>query len=351
MNESKITPIDPGLLKEIRASVNFASKHGDTELVKQTAASLSNYQPSTVSTMGGIGYMQSGFIGSELLPEIIASPDGQEQASYPVFGKEFFFSADDVIAVSGAVKRSDLALTWTSETLDVHGKQAYVDAREQRAASAVGIDIAAQKVDLVRTQVQTRKEALAAALLTATASYASASYYATLSGTTQWSHASSTPLTVIEAKKEVIRAAIGVRPNALWLSPTAYAALRFNPQIIGIVNGGATKQNPAAPVGADVLAAIFGLNVFVGDAIQTTTVGGASSDIWSDAAGLLYVGGNDLMSPKFGATFTAGGYPKVDSYRDETQGAEGSDVYRYSEAYKHIVTLNTAGFLWLDVTA
>jgi len=348
---SNITPVDPALLREIQASVKFASKHGDTEFVKQTAASLSNFQPTTRSTMGGVGYMQSGFIGTELLPEIIASPDGQEQASYPVFGKEFFFSADDVVAISGQVKRTDLAISWTKATLDVHSKHAYLDAREQRAAQSVGLDIAGQKVDLIRTQVQTRKEALAASLLTTDGTYSSATYYGTLSGTTQWSHASSAPLTAIEAKKEVVRAAIGVRPNALWLSPTAYAALRFNAQVITIVNGGATKQSPAAPVGADVLAAIFGLNVFVGDAIYTTAVGGASSDIWNDCAGLLYVGGAELMSPKFGATFTSAGYPKVDQFRDETQGAEGSDVFRYSECYKHICTLNTAGYLWHDVTA
>lgn len=351
MSDSKLTPVDPSLVKEIRASVKFAEKHGDSELVRQTAASLSNYQPSTVSTMGGVGYMQSGFIGSQLLPEVIASPDGQEQASFPVFGKEMFFSADDVVAVSGAVKRSDLAITWTTAKLDVHAKEAYLDAREQRAAQAVGIDIAAQKVALARTQVETRKEVLAATLLTTTANYASATYYGTLSGTTQWSHASSAPLTAIEAKKEVVRAAIGVRPNVLWLSPTAYAALRFNAQIIGIVNGGSTKANPGAPVGADVLAAILGLNIFVGDAVKTTTVGGASSDVWNDCAGLLYVGGNDLMSPKFGATFTAGGFPKVVNFRDETQGAEGSEVYRYADCYAHIVTLNTAGYLWSDVTA
>ena len=348
---NNITPVDPSLLKEIRASVKFAERHGDTELIKQTAASLSNYQPTTVSTMNGIGYMQGGFIGSQLLPEIVASPDGQEQASFPVFGKEFFFSADDVVAIGGSVKRTDLAITWTKKTLDVHSKHAYLDAREQRAASAVGIDIAAQKVDLVRSQVQTRKEVLAATLLTTDGTYSSSTYYGTLSGTNQWSHASSAPLTAIEAKKEVVRAAIGVRPNVLWLSPTAYTALRFNAQIIGVVNGGATKQNPAAPVGAEVLAAILGLTVFVGDAVYTSAVGGASSDIWNDCAGLLYVGGAELMSPKFGATFTAGGYPKVDQFRDETQGAEGSDVYRYSECYKHICTLNTAGYLWHDVTA
>lgn len=348
---SNITPVDPSLLKEIRASVNFAAKHGDTELVKQTAASLVNYQPSTVATMGGIGYMQNGFIGTQLLPEIIASPDGQEQASFPVFGKEFFFSADDVVAVGGSVKRTNLSITWTSKTLDVHSKHAYLDAREQRAAGAVGIDIGAQKVDLIRTQVQTRKEALAASLLTTTGTYSSSTYYSTLSGTTQWSHASSTPLAAIEAKKEVVRAAIGARPNAFWLSPTAFAALRWHSTVVALMNGGSTKQNPGAPATAEMLASILGMNVFVGDAIVTTTVGGASSDIWADCAGLLYVGGAELMSPKFGATFTAGGYPKVDQFRDETQGAEGSDVFRYSECYKHICTLNTAGYLWSDVTA
>lgn len=348
---SNVKPVDPSLVREIQASVKFAAKHGDTELIKQEAAALSNYQPSTVATMNGVGYMQAGFIGEQLLPSIVASPDGQEQASFPVFGKEFFFSADDVVGISGAIKRTDLAVTWTSKTLDVHAKVAYLDAREQRAAQAVGIDIAAQKMDLVRQQVQVRKEALAASLLTTTGSYSSSSYYETLSGTSQWSHSSSTPITAIENKKETVRAAIGVRPNVLWLSPTAFKALRLHSTIQALVSGGANKQTPTLPIGADLLATVFGMNVFVGDAVYTTTVGGASSDVWADAAGLLYVGGAELMSPKFGATFTAAGYPKVDQYRDETQGAEGSDVYRYSECYKHIVTLNTAGYLWLDVTA
>lgn len=348
---SNIKPIDAGLLKEIRQSVQFAERHGGSEVIRQTAASLTNYQPVTHSTLPAVGYMQSGFIGEQLLPSIVAAPDGSEQASFPLFGKERFFSADDVVAISGSVKETDLTITWTSKTLDVHAKKAYVDAREDRAARAVGVDLVAEKVDLVKTQVETRKEVLAATLLTTDGSYASGTYYGTLSGTTQWSHASSTPLTAIEAKKEVIRAAIGVRPNVLWLSPTAYAALRFNAQIISIVNGGATKQSPAAPVGADVLAAILGLNIFVGDAIYTSAVGGASADIWNDCAGLLYVGGAGIMAPKFGATFTGAGYPNVaPPYRDEDRGAEGSDVYKYVDAYKHIVTLNTAGYLWHDVT-
>lgn len=349
----QITETSPELRRAVREALSsVVGKMGAEDYEAAEFAALSNYQPATRAlTARGVGFIQSAFVGTLLAPEVVASPDGSEQASYPVWGKEAFFTGDsDVVAVSGDTKRADLGLTWTPITLSVHAKEVYVDPREERAAGAAQISVVPRKTELARMQVETKKEATIATLFTATGSYASATYYDTLSGATQWSNASSTPIATIVSKIELLRKNNGIRPNTLWLSPNAFRALRFHPNITALTQYTGTRSNPNTPAGLDTLSAIFGVTVVVGEAVNTTTVGGAFADIWGDYAGLCYVAGADLYSPQFAMTLTAGGYPKVLSFRADAFGAEGSDGYRYMDAYQPVITLNTAGFLWITTT-
>lgn len=311
-------------------------------------------QPSNNAFLpGGVGYEQLPFIGSTLLPEVNASPDGTLKASYFVFGKEMLLNAaaGDEIGTYGEHKRADLGVTEASITLVKHGMSAWIDPDERSSYAAVGINIEDEKAKLIRTQVETRKEALAAALLTTYTNYSSSTHYTTLTGTDQWSHTSADPLGQINAKIEVLRGVLGKRPNYLWCAPAGANAVRLHPNIVKFVNGGVTKQNPAVPISMDLIGAILGLNVVVGESIAATTPGGTVSDIWGDYAGLLYVGGNGMYDLKFGCTLVSSGYPLQRTEPDPHKGSKGIDILYYDDAYTHAVQLSTAGFLWQDVTA
>lgn len=349
----QITPTSPELRRAVREALSsVVGKMGVEDYEAAEFAALSQYQPPTRALANrGIGFAQSAFIGTMLAPEITATPDGSEQASYPVWGKEAFFTGDsDIVGVSGDTKRADLALTWVPITLDVHAKEVYVDPREERAAGAAALSVVPRKTELARMQVEGKKEVTIAAKFLAEASYKDNTYYATLGGATQWSNAASTPIAAIVAQIEALRKVNGVRPNTLWLSPNAYRALRFHPNITALTQYTGTRANPNTPAGLDTLSAIFGLTVVVGEAVNTTTIGGAFADVWGDKAGLTYVGGANLYEPQFAATLVAGGFPKVLAFRSNTEGAEGSDCYRYMDAYAVVVMLNTAGYLWEVVT-
>lgn len=321
-----------------------------SKLIKATA--LSDVQPLNNSFLpGGVAYEQNGFIGSQLLPEVSASPDGTLKATYFTFGKEGLLNAKDEVGMYGEHQRADLGLSQANITLVKHGMSAWIDPDERSAAAAIGVNIDDAKAKVIRTQVETRKEALAAALLTATGSYASATHYETLTGTNQWSHAASDPLNAINTKIELLRSILGKRPNVLWMAPAAANALRLNPKLISYVSGGATKQNPSVPISTEMLGSILGVRVLVGESIAATTAGGTVSDIWGDYAGLLFVGGTGMYDLKFGCTLVSSGYPLQRVERDPHKGSKGIDVLYYDDAYTHAVQLNTAGYLWSDVTA
>jgi hypothetical protein len=319
---------------------------------KHEATALSDLHPLNNAFLpGGVAFQQSPFMGSQLLPEVSASPDGTLKATYFTFGKESLLNASDEIGTYGEHKRADLGLTQTNITLVKHGMSAWIDPDERSAAAAIGQNIDDLKAAMIKTQVETRKEALAAALLTATGSYASASHYETLSGTGQWSHASSDPLNAINAKIEYLRSVNGVRPNALWVAPAGVSALKLNANVVKYVSGGATPQNPAVPISLEMIGSILGLRVFTGESVAATTPGGAVSDVWGDTAGLIYIGGTGMYDVKFGATLISSGYPLQRTERDPHKGSKGIDVLYYDDAYTHVVQLNTAGYLWSDVVA
>lgn len=320
------------------------------------AAALSQYQPTTglVGLPGGISYPQNDFIGDQLLPQITMTTS--EHGFYKVFDKSKFLvlrdaagvGLADVIGINGEHLRADISFTTVAVDLQVHGFSAWIDDRERREAANLELNIEDAKADLIKTMVETGRESDAAALIRATASYASNTYFSTLAGATLWSASTGTPLIDIPAKIEVLRGATGTRNNIkLWLSPAAFNALRFHSSILAIVNGGATRTNPALPIGVDLLSAIFGVEVLVGSAVESTTIGGAVSDTWGSAAGLIMAAPANMDLPKFGATLVSAGWPAQHVEHNPFLGSKGGvDILYYDDAYKHVVQLNTAGYLW-----
>lgn len=358
---ANIETIDPGYVQQVQDKLNWGLKSDLTTLTSligrenvrglEKMAAIAQYLPSTRSvTKRGVGFFQGDLMGTQILPEVEINPNGTEVASYPIFGKEALYGGgDDSVQISGDVKRADLGLTWASATMVLHGKKAYIDPRETRAAGASVIDLMAAKTELIRGQVETRKETIIANLLTNTASYASASYFQVLAGGTMWSNAASTPIPVITSMLETIRQGMGVYPTHFWFSPTAFRALRFHAAITALIQYSGTPKNPGAPVSEQTLGAIFNLNIVVGRGVSITTPGGALTDVWNNCAGLAFVNEADLYAPQLGMTLRDPAYPKTISYRVEESGGEGSDAIKYIDLYVPVITLNSAGALWTNV--
>ena len=348
--------VDEGLVKEVQSYVKFKAEHG-TETEKQTFSNIANYIPPTRSTLPlAVGPGQGSLIGTSLLPTIVASPDGNEQASFPTFGNEsFYIGENDIVAPNSGRKSADFAVTWTSVGLDAHAMDAPVDIRLERAMAASGFSAANSALELARGQVENRKEKAISDLLqtASTTVYASSSHYATLTSTDLWSDAANVSLFAkVTGAVEQVRGACGIRPNTFWMGAQVFNALRYNKNILDIIKYSGTKAAPGAPATVEGLSAVFGMNILVGDAVNTATLGGSLADTWGKAAGLLVVGNDQLHTPKFGATFTAAGSPKVmPPYLDRTRGAEGVNVYSYVDYYKPFVTMKSAGYLWTAAVA
>ena len=344
---------DPGLIAEIDERINLALRKGGLDA--QTMATISNLRPAGKVTLNkGIGFAQTGFVGTMLAPEVQASPDGNELAYYPVFGREMFLVGEDRVAINGAVQTSDLDMSWDSCTLDVHAHQVMTDPREERIAAIAGVDIAAKKADVAKGRVEIGKEASIATLLTTPANYG-ANHLGLTDGAngTAWDEyasANSDPVATVANIVEAIRIKIGRLPNTFAITQKVFKALRFHPKLQALVQYGSSKLNPSLPVGLDVLSAVFGMDMILATAIHVTKNSDTSfTDTWGNNAIICYRGEGDLYSPQFAMTLTSGGFPKTKIFEDPNRGVEGSKVYRYSDAYKAKIVHAPAGSLLSNV--
>src|ERR1035437_2053071 len=347
-------PVDEKLEKAVKelSYTKFMAEHGK-ELTKEEFSNIANFIPGTRATFPGLatGFAQRPLMGTLLAPEIVAAPDGLEVASFPSFGRESFYAGEnDVVAINAGRKSTDYAVTRNSEQLDAHAMDAPVDVRLARARAVSRIDAAVEALELARSQVELRKENSIATLLRTQGSYdlTGTSSYAACSNTTSWGNASATPIETVLAAKETVRGKCGMYPNTFWMSPLALRYLSVNAEVKTLLKYG-SEGSFSIPASVAALENIFGMSIVVGSAISTATFNGAFSDVWGADAGLLVVGNKKPHTPKFAATFTSAGSPKVTpAYLDRRFGAEGSMIYSYVDYYKAFVTMNTAGYLWAN---
>ena len=134
-----------------------------------------------------------------------------------------------------------------------------------------------------------------------------------LTGNLKWSAAAGTPVSDIEGAADLIRKAIGKRPNTLTLSADAYLAIKHNAEVRS--NLPSTQQGPAT---LQQLKEILNVEeICIGDAIWKDGQG-VGTDVWGNNAILAYVpkiaGANvSLAEPGFGFTNVLEGHPFAES--------------------------------------
>jgi hypothetical protein len=210
----------------------------------------------------------------------------------------------------------------------------------QEAQATPGIDLQTMTVRRVQNSMALEVEKQAADMARNAANYAAANKIE-LSGTDQFSHASSDPVGVIEAGKEAIRAATGERPNVLALAPKVLNKLRVHAKLLDKIS----ISKDRTPLTLVQLAALFEVdNVVEAGAVYHD--GASFFDIWGKDALLAYATPAslaDMGSPNYGYTYGLDGMPEVEEgYYDNNTATW---YYPVTDARQPVLAGATAGYL------
>lgn len=217
---------------------------------------------------------------------------------------------------------------------------------QQEGENGPGIDLSSNAVRRVQDMMALEREKQAADLARNAATYGAGNKI-TLSGTSQWSHASSNPFTDVMTAKESIRAQTGEEPNTLAISPKALTALRTNAKVLERLS--TASDRPPATLAQ--LAALFELDEIVkGGAVYHN--GTALVDVWGTDAILAYTTPGSMQemgSPNYGYTYQLGDGAFVEPGYYDANTATWN--YPVSDAYQPVLAGPVAGYLFQNASA
>lgn len=268
------------------------------------------------------GYRNAGFIGEALFPRVPVSASGGQIIE---FGREAFQLVNMRRTPGGPTKRIQFGYMGKPYTLLQDSLEVPVPREHQRDASVVlNIDLGQRASRMGMNKILLQLEVDQATLATTAGNYGAGNKVA-LAGAAKWSASTGTPLTDIDTAREAIRAAVGIYPNTLVLSATAFNACKNNPQVINRFQYNSSVAIDASAITEKMLAGLFNVDkVVVGKAIVTNDAL-ANSDIWGNNAVLAYVpiGETFQEEPSYGYTYTMNGNPLVEQpYWDNNAKSE-----------------------------
>lgn len=268
-----------------------------------------------ILTKFAVGYASlQRFIARKVAPVIESLT---ESGTLYTFGKEGFMLYDTERSMRANAQKIDFAVSKDTYRCVEHALESSLDYRELEAAEKYG----AQKVlSLKKRALNIVSRALDVELEKAVADILfSGTYYATgnkttLTGTDQWSHASSDPITQLSDGKAAARADMGIVPNALVLGYDSYDQLCKHASIKAMFTD--MRYKPVLFSAADLAAILKFQYVFVGQAVYSTDAG-VFTDLWSDNAALIYL--PEKSEDAEGTTphtviIDEAGYPEVKEY-------------------------------------
>lgn len=272
---------------------------------------------------------------------------GQRAGRILSFGQDDFKLVSTKRAPGSNTKRVQFGYASDPFALVDHRLEGAVPVELDEEARAVpGIDLSSNAVRRVQNVLALEREHMAATLARDASKYDAANKE-TLSGTSQWSHASSDPFTDIMEGKEVIRSKTGERPNVLTVGPKALTALRTHPKVLDRLSTAADRP----PATLQQLQALFELQQIVeGEAVYHD--GTQFQDVWGKDAILAFTtpaSMQEMGSPNYGYTYQLAGRPQVEEgYFDENTNTW---YYPTSDAYQPVFAGPAAGFLFKDAAA
>lgn len=293
-----------------------------------------------VLTNLAIGYTNEQFVGEQLMPFVMVDKEG---GKIPVFGKEHFkvYATERALrARSNRINPENIGSV--DVVLDEHDLEFPIDYRED-AESAFPLQ--ARAVAAVTEGIRLRHEVMVAEMALNAASYGSSNKI-TLSGTSQFTHASSDPEGVVSDAKAAVRAKVVREPNTLVIGYATWRALKRHAQLKAILS----DTRPRLVQLAD-LREIFEIeNIVVGRAVKANDAG-VTTDIWGDAMVLAYVpragGERSPYEPSYGYTLRKKGNPVVDTRTEDGK----VELVRNTDIFRPYLLGADAGYLVADTNA
>lgn len=294
-----------------------------------------------VLTTHARGYKHPERVGHRLFPSVDV---GVTAGKVVEFNKDSFVLYNARRAAGAATKRIEFGYEGRPYALVQDSLEGKVPREFARDAAAVpGIDLGMRATNGVMSVLTLTLEYDQAQLATDSANY-DADHKLTLSGTSQWSHASSDPVTNIEAARQAVRRSCGMYPNLMIAGPKPYQALKNNPQVVA-------RFRNSDVVTAQMLANLFEIDEVIEGRAVVADSAGAFQDVWGNFAILAYVpkSPSGMEEPSFGYTYTMKGNPFVEpAYWD---GNQKSHIYGVTYERAPVLAGMAAGFLFSTAAA
>ncbi|HCT25280.1 MAG TPA: hypothetical protein DIW85_03595 [Stenotrophomonas sp.] len=286
------------------------------------------------------GYRQAQLVASVLFPFADVAAYGGRVIE---FGKESFKVYNSKRAPGAATKRVRFGYEGKPYSIIPSSLEAVVPREHMRDANAVpGINLATRAVNVVLRSQLLEYEVECAGIATNPNSYDN-DHKVTLTGTDVWSNDASDPASDVETGKEAVRASIGLYPNTMLLSATAFSKLKKHPKIVA-----RSADSGIRKVTLDLLRQVFEIeNIVVGAGV----VAGANDefgDVWGTSVVLAYVSpGADVNAnaeePSYGYGYRIEGMPLVEEpYYDKNAK---SWIYGVSNDATPVLAGMAAGYL------
>lgn len=282
------------------------------------------------------GYVNAAYVAEALFP--IVNVD-KEAGKVPQFGKEAFKVYSTERALRAKSNRiNPEGITLLDFTMDEHDLEYPVDRREAEESIFAEQEHA---TNVVVSGIQLRRERIAALLAQTAGSFPSGNRIG-LSGSTQFTHADSDPISVIETAKEAIRSKIGIYPNTCVIGALAWKVVKHHADLIERI-----KYSQKAMLTTELFAELFEIKRVVVGAARYSDDSDVFHDLWGDNIILAYVPETETekrskYEPSFGYTFRRTGKPEIDTY-DENGGK--ISLVRDTDIYKVMMVGGDAGYL------
>lgn len=268
------------------------------------------------------GYRNAQFVGDALFPRVPVLASGGQIIE---FGREAFQLVNMRRTPGGPTKRIQFGYLGKPYALLQDSLEVPVAREHQRdAGRIVGIDLGQRATRMGMNKILLQLEYDQATLATTAANYPAANKVALAAGA-KWSTDTGNPIADIDAGREAIRTAVGIYPNTLLLSSTAFNACKNNPKVTARFQYNGNMPIEAAQITPKMLAGLFNVErVVIGGGIVTSDAL-VNSDIWGNNAVLAYVPQGETFQeePSYGYTYTLEGNPLVEQpYWDNNAKSE-----------------------------
>ena len=315
-----------------------------------------SYRPDPQRTGISLAYTNKQLIADEVLPRVQVGQHEFAWNRFPLANR--FTIPDTIMGRSGEANTVEFGITRETGMVEDHGLGCNTPQIDVEQGQLIGYNPLDGNALMLTELLLLRHEKSVADKVFNLNTYPAANR-ATLSGTSQFSHASSTPYdTIMNALESVL-----MRPNLIVLNRPGLVALRKHPQITAMVattgSGNSETSNAAGkPATNEQLAELFEVDRVIAGNSRVNTAGfGETPSLapcWGKHMAMLHVNPNVVSAVGQQITFgfvAEKGTRAAYSEFEPRKGRDGSTYQRVAETKKPIICASDVAYFLQDIIA